>query len=290
MAGQENIFKGSLYALISFFCMAVFGILTKIALQNGNVIWVSFLAYLTGASILAICIAPKGLQFLRSEHYASLIGRAIFGSIASFLYTISMRYIPIVNATLLFNTAPIFIPILAIFWLKKSVEKYIWLAVGLGFLGIIVIIKPTEAIFTQSGNFLGLVSGISLAIAYLLMKLLTATEPATRIIFYYLGIGTLIQIPLLFFAGPTPVLESCIYAVAGGIVLLIAQLSLVKGYTYATASQVGIYQYTSIVFVGLLNWFIWNDVPPLSDLFGILLVAIAGMIIIRHGDAHPKSD
>lgn len=285
MIEAPNIIKGSILAVIAFFCMALFGICTKIALQTASVIEVSFYAYLSGTAILAIGILPKGLQFLKSEHYPGLIGRAVFGLTASFLYSLSINYIPIVNGTLLFNTAPIFIPLLSIAVLNAKIEKKIWLAVALGFLGIIAIIKPTEAIFSQPGNLIGLASGLSLAIAYMLMKQLTATEPGERIIFYYLGIGTCLQIP---FMGSTKELDvkSYGFAVLSGILLLIAQLLLVKAYKYATAAQVGIYQYASVVFVGLINWLLWNAVPNAWDLIGVLLVTIAGFIIIRSGNGN----
>lgn len=280
---NPDIVKGSLYALVAFFCMAVFGIFTKIALQGGSAFWVSFIVYLTGTLALIPYLVKEGFSYLKSEHYGLLIGRAVFGTIASFLYTISIHYIPIVNGTLLFNTAPIFIPLFSMLFLKTKIEKSTWFAVLLGFIGIIIIIKPTQAIFTQTGNIIGIFSGISLAIAYLLMKMLTSTDPGVRIIFYYLGIGTLIQIPLLFFSDSLPTSESCLYAILGGIFLLIAQLALVKGYQYAEASQIGIYQYSSVIFIGLFDWLLWNVVPTIGEAIGICLVALAGMIIIRSG-------
>lgn len=286
MVENANITKGSLYALIAFFFMAVFGILTKLAIQDGSVIWVSFIVYLTGTLALLPFIAKQGLGYLKSKHYSYLIGRAVFGTLASFLYTISIDYIPLVNGTLLFNTAPIFIPLLTVLFLKSKVKKSVWLAVAIGFIGIIVIIKPTAAIFTQTGNLIGLFSGISLAIAYLLMKLLTFTDPGIRIIFYYLGIGMLMQIPLLFFSTPLVNFESYLYAVISGMMLLAAQIALVTGYKYAEAPQIGIYQYSTVVFVGLLDWLIWGNLPSALDLVGVLLVAIAGMIII-HSNKQP---
>lgn len=284
---SPNIIKGSLYALAGFFFMATFGILTKIALQTTSVIWVSFISYFTATLILGFFIAPKGFGYLKSEHYGYLVGRAVIGTMASFLYSISILYIPIVNGTLLFNTAPIFIPIIAVLFLKAKIEKSIWIAVAIGFIGIIVIIKPTEAIFTQTGNLIALFSGISLAIAYLLMKLLTASDPGARIIFYYLGIGTLIQIPLLFFVEFPTSLMSCIYALLSGIVLLAAQMALVTSYKYAEAAQIGIYQYSSVVFVGLFDWYLWGAIPSYWELLGVVLVALAGIIIIRSN--HPKA-
>lgn len=281
MIKSSNITKGSLLAIIAFFFMAVFGILTKLALQDASFIWVSFLAYLSGTLLMMILIAPEGIGYLKSDHYLFLFGRAIFGCTASFLYTISLNYISIVNGTLLFNTAPIFIPLLTVLFLKTKIEKSIWFAVAIGFLGIIIIIKPTAEIFTQRGNLIAVASGLSLAIAYLLMKLLSSTDPAKRIILYYLGIGMLIQVPLLFMAGPLPAYESIFYALASGITLVIAQMCLIEAYKYANASQIGVYQYMSVVFVGLLNWILWGAIPNGADLLGIILVVIAGLIIIR---------
>jgi drug/metabolite transporter (DMT)-like permease len=283
-----DILKGSLYALAAFFCMALFGIFTKLSLQSSSVFWVSFIAYLTGTLLLFPFIAQRGLADLKSECYPYLLGRALFGTAASFCYTIAIHYIPIVNGTLLFNTAPLFIPLLATLFLKDKIGKYTWIAVLLGFIGVIIIIKPTEAILTQPGNLIGLLSGIFLAIAYLLMKLLTRTDPGIRIIFYYLGIGTLLQIPLLFFVETQLSMEGVFYAILSGACILAAQMALVTGYKYAQASQIGIYQYSSVVFVGLIDWMIWGAIPSGGDLIGALLVAIAGIIVIRSGN-HKKA-
>lgn len=278
---MSNIAKGSIFALAAFFFMAIFGILTRVALESTSILWVSFIAYLMGVLLLIPYITKQGLGYLRSDHYPLLIGRALFGTLASFLYTFSLNYIPIVNGTLLFNTAPLFIPLLSVIFLKKPIEKKIWLAVLMGFIGIIVIIKPTEAIFTQTGNLLGIASGISLAVAYLMMKILTDTDPGIRIIFYYLGIGTLLQIPLVAFSGSWPSQEGVIFAVLSGFSLLAAQLLLVTAYKYASASAVGVYQYSSVVFVGIFEWMFWNIAPGLGTIVGFLLVACAGIIVIR---------
>lgn len=260
--------------------MAVFGILTKEANQAGDMLWVSFITYGIATLGITLLILPQGKQALKSKHYGKLVARAVIGTAASFFYMISMHYIPIINSTLLFNTAPIFIPLLSVLCLKIHVRKSIWYAVALGFIGIIII-KPTTDILTDPGNLIGLLSGIALAIAYLLTKLLTETDTGSRIIFYYLSIGMVIQIPLLFFTSKAPSLDSFFYASLSGIMLLVAQLSLVKAYTYAEASEVGVYQYSSVVFIGIIEWLIWGRPPGILDVVGFFLVSVAGIIIIH---------
>ena len=279
----SNLLTGSLYAVLAFFLIAAFGILTKIALDGGSPFWISFIVYSVGTVLLIPYIVKKGFSFLKSEHYFKLIGRAVFGTIASVSYTISIQYIPIVNGTLLFNTAPVFIPFLMMLFLNKKVQKSTWIAVLIGFIGIIVIVKPTTTIFTEPGNLIALFSGFSLAIAFILMKLLTATEPIVRIIFYFFSIGMLIQIPALFLDTSKPTSESVIFALIAGFLLFVGQIALVKGYKYADASKVGIYQYTSVVFVGLFEWMLWDVVPTGGEFIGVFLVMVAGIIIIRNG-------
>lgn len=262
--------------------MAVFGILTKLSLETGSFIWTSFIAYLSGALVLTPYIISQGPNYLKSDQYPKLLSRALFGTMASFCYTVSLPFIPIVNSTLLFNTAPIFIPILSLIFLHAKITKSIWIAVALGFLGIILIIHPTSAIFTQTGNIVGLLSGIFLAIAYLTMKILTNTEPGARIIFYYLGIGALLQAPFLpWFA--TPDTLGLLYASLSGLALLSAQILLAMAYRFAQASEVGIYQYASVVFVGLFQWIFWKDIPSFEEVLGAMLVAAAGALIIHSG-------
>lgn len=278
---NQSIVKGSLLGIVAFFFMALFGVLTKIALEDGSFIWVSFIAYLTATLILSPYVITQGLPYLKSNHYGLLLGRAIFGTLASFVYTVSIHYIPIVNSTLLFNTAPIFIPILTVLFLHKSIAKNVWWAVLIGFIGIVIIIHPTTSIFSQTGNLLGLLSGISLAIAYLMMKILTNTDPGVRIIYYYLGIGTLLQLPFLYFY-PMPPSHALFYAFISGLSLVLAQITLVNAYRFAQASEIGVYQYTSIIFVGIFDWLIWNNVPPVWDVLGVILVTLAGILIIRN--------
>lgn len=284
-ATKPNILKGTALALTAFFFMALFGILTKLALKSSTFVWTSFIAYFTATLVLTPYIAYRGLGYLKSRHYGLLLGRAVFGTLASFLYTVSIHFIPIVNGTLLFNTAPIFIPLLCVLFLHAHIPKAIWWAVALGFVGIIIIIQPTAAIFTETGNMLGLLSGFFLAVAYLLMKILTDTDPGIRIIFYYLGLGTILQAPFLFLF-ETPDKSGVVYALWSGIALLCAQISLVNAYRFAKAAEIGVYQYSSVVIVGLMDWMIWGVIPSPWDALGVALVTLAGILIIRGHDSN----
>lgn len=284
MESQQSLVKGSTLVIIGFFFMAVFGVLTKEAYVNDSGLWISFITYAVSTTLLFPFVLVKGLHALRSEHYAYHFCRAAFGCAASLSYMLSMHYIPLVNSTLLFNAAPIYLPILAIVLTKAEVSKRTWFAIFLGFVGVIIIIKPTLQILQQPGDLIGLASGISLAIAYFTIKLLSSTDPSFRIIFYYFFLSVLLQLPLLFWAGDFPPVHAVLYASLAGLSLLLAQFFIVEGYRYAPVSKIGVFQYTSVVFVGLLNWIIWGTLPTLSEVLGVFLVVLAAYFIMSSGE------
>jgi drug/metabolite transporter (DMT)-like permease len=286
---SPHIVKGSLFAIFAFFCMATFGVLTKIASALTDPIWVSFITYCAAAFSTILFIIPQGKVGIQSTRYRYLFARGLIGTSASFLYMASMHFIPIINSTLLFNTAPIFIPILTVSVLQIRIPKRIWFAVSIGFIGILIIIRPHGDILTEPGNLIGLASGIALAIAYLIMKYLTATETGLRIIFYYFCTGVLMQIPLLWLMNTLPSLESAFISALCGLTLMTAELCIIRAYRYATASAVGVYQYCAVAFVAIYGWFIWKQSPGIWDIAGILLVSAAGIFIITTGSTDNKA-
>ncbi|CUI17774.1 putative EamA-like transporter family protein [Candidatus Protochlamydia naegleriophila] len=286
---QPNILKGSSYALLAFFLMAIFGVLTKSASVEGSIYWVSLLTYATGLALMFPMVYKEGVEAFRTSHIGYHLGRVGFGLAASLLYTLSLREVPLVNATLLFNAAPLFIPILSLFMLKQKVSMFTWWAVLVGFIGIVIIIKPTASIVEHPGNVIGLASGISLAIAYVFIKMLSPTDSIERIVFYFFFFSTCIQLLFLpSFSDQPPSWHTIGFSLAAGIAFYYAQMSLAKAYEYATAPEVGTFQYSSVVFVGILDWMIWKQVPPISDLLGVLLVIVAGFLIMKNSNLSKK--
>jgi drug/metabolite transporter (DMT)-like permease len=278
---MSQLTKGSLLALLAFFFMALFGIATKYATIDTSKIWVSFISYLVAVIILLPYVLTKGISFFKTNHPGLHFLRGSIGTAASFSYMLSLQQIPLANATLLFNTAPLFIPMMAYFWLKEKLTPLILASTLIGFFGVILILHPQGSLLTQSGDLLGLASGLFLAVAYLSIKVLTKTDSRQLIIFNYFLIGTLLQIPLLFFGGEFPHVIPCLFAIVAGIFLVLAQIALVWAYQLAPANQVGVFQYSSVIFVGIFEWLFLGTIPTWVTLLGMLIVMAAGLIIIR---------
>lgn len=272
--------RGSIYMTITFFFVALFGLFLKIGQVGTTAIWMTFMAYLSSFIFAGILVLKEGLLFLKTRRFSILFLRAFFGTSATILYVIALKYIPLINATLLFNTTPLFVPIFCLLILKMKVPWKVWIAILIGFIGILFIIRPTFSSLGRPGDLLGLGSGICLALAFTMVKILTNTEPIKRINFYFFGIGTLLMFPFLFFSYPTPSLINWGWAAGTGVFFILCQIFLIKAYQCAEPHEIGVFQYTSVVFAGLFDWLFWHKVPSILTLIGVVLVVIGGGLAI----------
>ncbi|WP_420420839.1 DMT family transporter [Simkania sp.] len=280
--------RGSIYMTITFFFVAVFGLFLKIGQVGTTAIWMTFMAYLSSFVFAAILTLKHGISFLKTRRFFVLFLRALFGTTATVLYVIALKYIPLVNATLLFNTTPLFVPIFCLLILKTKLSWKVWIAILIGFIGILFIIRPTPSSMGRPGDLIGLGSGIFLALAFTMVKILSDTEPIQRINFYFFGIGTVLMTPFLFFSHPVPGLDNWAWAAGTGVFFILCQIFLIKAYQCADPHEVGVFQYTSVVFAGFFDWIVWNKVPSILTFIGIVLVIIGGALAIWMNSSSSK--
>lgn len=278
---KKNLRKGIFFITIAFLFMAMFGVLLKTALHASSALWVNFIAYVTGLTLITAALFRNSFSYFKTHYLSYHFGRAFFGVLASFLYISSLHYIPLLNATLLFNTTPLFIPLFIRFFLPEKTHWTTWLSIVLGFFGILLMLQPKEELFGRLGDFIALCAGISLALAYTYIKLLAPHEPSFKIIFYFFLLATFLQLPFLPLAGPPPSLQETLLAVLAGSCLLLAQWFIVRAYRHAEASKIGVFQYTTIIWVGVIDWIVWEVRPNQLEFAGALIVIIAGMMILK---------
>jgi len=290
--------KGISYAMASYFFMALYSVFLKKASGTGDsVVWINFISYFTGAVILTPYMLTKGTAFLKTSHFPTHLGRAFCGVLSSFLYTSSMAYIPLVSATLFFNTSPLFIPLLSIFILGATVGYKDWIAVFIGFVGVVVIMHPWSAPAAATattgqshsgmGELIALGSGFFLGLGYIFVKMLTATDSKTLITYYFCVFASLMQLPFVFFVPHMPAWSSIAFAAGSGFMMVAVQFFLAAAYSYADASKIGALQYSSLLFVGLISWILWNEVPSLMNLAGMALVVVGGIMIVTQSTSKP---
>jgi len=241
---------------------------------------VVFFRSLMGLLALLPWVLHRGLAQLKTGNWRGHLGRGLAGVSAMYCYFYAIAHLPLAEAILLNYSTPLFIPFIAALWLGEQLSGRLWLAIGVGFIGIVLILKPGHEIFTPV-SLIGLASGVFGALAMVSIRRLSKTEPTLRIVFYFSLVCTLVSaVPLAWrWQMPEPHLWALLIGM--GVLASLAQLLLTRAYAHAPAAQVGPFTYSTVVFAAAIGGVFWNEIPDILSFFGTALVCLAGVLTIR---------
>ena len=221
---------------------------------------------------------------LRTRRLTGQVMRGVSGLASMYCFFYALGHMPLGEAVLLNYSMPLFIPFIAYFWLREPMSPKLFAAIGLGFLGVALILRPGLELFTPVA-LIGLASGVLAALSMVGVRDLTSSEPPFRIVFYYsltCTIGS--AIPLLW-AWQTPAAHMWIPILVIGVCATIGHVMMTRAYGLAPASQVGPFAYTTVIFAGLIGWIFWSEIPDALSVAGAAVVCVAGILTIRFSDS-----
>lgn len=284
--GPGNLTLGILLTVLAFLAVAVMSALGKSA--SAAVPSDVLTLFQNGISLVLLLpfVAREGLRSLSTGHVRLHLLRGVSGLLSQYLMFVALAYVPLVDAVLLANSAPLFIPLVAWVWLRQRVTGRLWLSLAVGFVGVVLILQPGSGVLGV-GTPIALAAGACSAVALVAVGRLHLTEPPTRILFYYFLISTVLMAPALprlsFRLAPAVWLE--LLGVGG--CMAIAQLLLVLAYVNASPSRLAPFNYSVVVFSALLGWLVWHHVPNAGSLVGMALVCGGGIASMQqHSGTH----
>lgn len=244
-------------------------------------------------SICLLVILPwlwrQPIHRLRTRHLKTHLARGIAGWLSFYCYYEALNRISLVDAALLRNAAPLFVPLVAWLWVGALVPAKRWLPLMLGFAGIALILRPGSSDINP-GHLAGLLSGATLAASMVGTRILSQTESASLIMFYYFSISAICSLPLgLYHWQPIPI-WTWPYLLFIGLSIFLAMFLYTHAYSYAKPSVVSPISYFSVVVSGILGWLIWDHLPTSTALFGTLLVIVAGGLTLYLTAKEPEPD
>tara|TARA_Y100000590_G_scaffold294844_1_gene332267 strand:- start:154 stop:1002 length:849 start_codon:yes stop_codon:yes gene_type:complete len=213
--------------------------------------------------------------------------RCAAGLIAIVAIFIALRELPLATVVSITFASPIFVTIFSIFLLREKVGLYRWLAVLVGFIGIIVISEP--GLSSMNLYYLyPIIFCLGLSYVAIAIKQLSSTEPVWLISFYF-SISIMI---LSFFTIPQgwllPTLKDLFLLSLLGVLGGLANLWLTQSYKYSDVSLVTPLKYLALVFAIFFGYLIWDEIPTYRTLIGSFLVIISSVIIFRREIYHKK--
>ena len=266
---------------------ALMGAAVKVVSRTLSSAEIVFFRSFLGLLFLLPTMAPLGLAGLRTTRPREHLIRGVAGvaTMACFFYTLAHMRLP--DAVLLNYSLPLFMPFVEALWLGEPIPRRLWGPIGVGFAGIVLIVKPGIGVF-QPIALVGVLSALFASVAQVGIRQLTRTEPLVLIIFYFGVVSTVLSAIPAALSWRTPSGIEWPLLVAIGGFGTVGQLLLTGAYGSAPAARVGPFIYSSVVFAGLLEWMFWSSVPDALSFAGMVVVAGAGVLALRIGADPPQ--
>ena len=219
-------------------------------------------------------------NFYRTDRPGLHLLRCVSGLIALVAIFIALRELPLATVVSISFAAPIFTTIFSIFLLSEKVGVYRWLAVLIGFIGIIIITEPGISELNIYYIF-PVIFCLGLSYVAITIRQLSSTEPVWLISFYFSLSITLLSFLTIPQGWVMPSFDHFILLSLIGIFGGVANLWLSQSYKHSEVSLVTPLKYLALVFAIIFGYFIWDEIPTIKTLAGAFLVIISTLIIFR---------
>ena len=289
----KNLNAGVKYMLIASFTFAIMGAFAKLASESMSSLEVVFFRNIAGVIIIGLAILKKPMTHKGGKPLL-LFFRGFMGFVALLAFFYNIAHIPLGDAMTYSKTSPIFTAIFAFLFLQEKLPVKGWIAIFIGFIGIIFITEPSSVGFTKY-DLLGIFSGIGAALAYTSVRELKKYYDTRAIVLSFMLTGTLGPV-ILFIVSPyvqiaeldfmfgefvMPTGIVWLYVLAMGIFATISQVLMTKAYGETKAGIVGAVSYTNILFSIMVGVMLGDALPSLSMTLGIVLIVFAGLMVAR---------
>ena len=232
------------------------------------------------ALVLVYLIAFRRFGELRVEHPLGQAGRATVMVVASFLFVWALRLLPLVDATALLFIAPLIMTALAPFFLGEKVGWHRWAAVGVGFAGMMVMLRPTgEGL--QWAALLAIGAATGSALRDTITRRISSGDSTIATLFYtslaILAVATL----TLPFGWKTP--EPADYAILGfaGLLQFSAHFLMIETFRFIQVSAVAPFKYIVLIWAAGAGYWLFGEIPDLYTVLGAMLIVAGGLYVVH---------
>ncbi len=286
----KSIDIGVKYMLFASLCFAVMGAMAKELSHLMPSLEVVFFRNAVGVVLILVTFFKLPVKQVGGKPLL-LVFRGLMGFMALTAFFYNIAHIPLANAMTFSRTSPMFTALLAYWFLKERLGMKEILALVVGFIGIIFIMKP-DGLKLELTDMLGLFSGIGAALAYTSVKELKRYYDTRVIVLSFMVVGLvgpmlfvmfrdLLDVEFLRVDFIVPDAKMWVYILGLGASATVAQIYMTKAYGASKAGIVGAVSYSGILFSLIIGVMLGDDMPDFWGGFGIALVILGGILVAK---------
>ena len=193
----------------------------------------------------------------------------------------ALQHLPLTEATAFNFASPLFMTALSALLLGEVVGRHRWGAVLVGFIGVLIMVRPEPGHLNVVGVSLALGGAVSAAGAMVAIRQIAATEKGATIVFYFTLAGTVLGAVGSLFHWVTPDPLTLAMLILGGLLGGVGQLLLTEALRVAPVGVVAPFDYTQLIWATAIGFLVWGEVPHPATIVGALVVAASGVYILH---------
>ncbi|MGZ8137959.1 DMT family transporter [Bordetella bronchiseptica] len=244
--------------------------------------WVRYLVHLV--LVLTLVLPARGLRILRATRPREQIVRGAAMFCATLLFFTTLSYLPQAEATAINFLAPLIVLSIAPWVLKEPPRLSRWVAAGVAFLGVLIVIRPDGGLHPL-GVMFGLLTACCFAAQYIATRKVAGDDPYTSLIWSGAVGGLCLTAALPFILPPAmPVLRELslgnwLLLLSTGVSGALGHLLQIGAYRNAAASTLAPFVYLQIVSATTIGWLFWGHFPDAITWLGIAIICASGSVI-----------
>lgn len=275
---------GSFFKLSSVVCLSGMSACVKYlgdAIPTGQTIFVRGLISCVVLALIAWRVG--GLHILKTQNLRSHALRSLAGTASMFCWLTALTVVPLAEFTAISFTAPMFLTVFAMLFLREPIHAYRWTALAMGFVGVLITVGPQ---LTFGGNSVGVAiafgAAMFSALAMLFLRSMSGSggEHAITITFYFSATTMVCGAATAVAGWPMPTPEQWLFIALVGVFGVFGQLLLTLSYRYAEVSTIAPLDYTNLLLAVGFGYYLFGEVPHWSMWIGAPLVIASGLIIL----------
>jgi len=273
----DRPFKGIALILASTIFLGTSDVTAKYlsaSLPSIEIAWIRFLVFglimmpamVPRSPLYAMHTGRLGLQLMRG---AALLASSLF-------FISGLRFLPIAEASATGFVAPLFVTALSIVFLSERVGVRRWLATAVGLIGVLIILRPGTSAFHLAA-FFPIVSALAWACTLIMTRMMSGKEAAITTMTYSSIAGVCILSALVPLVWVAPSWHDILFGVLIGVASTAGQWIVVLAFRYADASVLAPFSYTQLLWVSILGFLIFGEVPDTWTVVGAVFIVLSGL-------------
>ena len=280
---KSKEFVGILFAVAAYFSFSILDAFQKTAVINHSIFQLLFIKYIF--TLLLSCSEAKrkkNYKFWQSNNVKLQVLRSFFSIIESGCFVLAFRYLSLADVHSVGSLTPVIIVALSALILKENVSPKTWIAIFVGFLGVLIILRPGLSIFDIK-SLLPLMAAFFLGLYQVVTRKVSENDSTETSLFYTSLIGFIVMSILAFVYWQPLTLNSYFLFTCIGIFFSMGIYFQIIALSKARASIIQPFHYTLIFWAIILGYLVYDDLPNIPTIVGAIIIAASGIYVLRAG-------